>query len=90
MEPIDPHQVEQARDVLHRIRPNWITRPGVTGIDVGLRQRRGELVDEVAIRVYVSEKRPRNAVEQRDLFPTSEDGDPVDGIEFAAEADRPI
>lgn len=82
MQPIDPHHVEQARNVLTRIRPHWITRPGVTGIDVGLRERQGELVDEIAIRVYVAEKRPRDTLASTDLFPESEAGVPVDIIEF--------
>jgi len=34
-----------------------IQRPGVTAVGVGFRTRRGELVDELTVKVYVEKKR---------------------------------
>ena len=46
---IPPAEVEQAVAELDQVRSEWLGRPGVTGVDVGLaRQREG-----LAIRVYV-------------------------------------
>ncbi|MEM9174929.1 MAG: hypothetical protein AAGC67_06820 [Myxococcota bacterium] len=78
MRPIEAMQVERAREVLERVGPDWLRRPGVTGIDVGLREREGELQDEIAIRVYVESKRALRELPGSDAFPIEENGVPVD------------
>jgi hypothetical protein len=47
---IPPSEVDAARAELDKVRSEWLARPAVTGVDVGLR-RGGE---GLAIRVYVS------------------------------------
>jgi hypothetical protein len=50
----------------------------VVGVGVGLRQRAGELTDEVVLTVMVRQKQPATALRPRDLIPTELDGVPVD------------
>ena len=85
MEPVDETQVERARVVLERVRATWLVRPGVTGIDVGLRERSGELLDEIAIRVYVEAKQALGELPAKDAFPSEEDGVPVDVLVVPAQ-----
>ena len=88
MTPIDAVQVERARRVLDRVSPTWLGRPGVTGIDIGLRERSGELVDEIAIRVFVRSEQRRGERPDKDAFPDEEDGVPIDVIVVGAGAPR--
>lgn len=86
MKTLDPEQVERARKILTQVRSRWLARPGVTGLDVGLRERDGTLRDEIAIRVYVIAKRPRDCLHPEERFPNEIEGVPVDVIEFDPEA----
>ena len=79
---VNPTKVSRARRVLARVEPIWRCRPGVTGLDVGVRLRGNELGDEIALRVYVHAKRPRSAIAEGECFPREIDGVPVDVIEF--------
>ena len=81
MRPLDSAKVERARKVLERVRGAWLRRPGVTGVDVGLRERRGELLDEVAIRVHVTSKQALRELAPAEIFPDEEEGVPIDVLE---------
>jgi hypothetical protein len=55
-----------------------LRKKNVVGVGVGLRQRAGELTDEVVLTVMVREKQPDSALRRRDRIPTELDGVPVD------------
>jgi hypothetical protein len=57
----DPSEVDAARAELDKVRSEWLAKPAVTGVDVGLRRGGGE---GLVIHVYVS---PESATE--DEFP---------------------
>jgi hypothetical protein len=50
----------------------------VVGVGVGLRQRAGQMTDEVCIVVSVRQKLPRDQIAPKDVIPTELDGVPVD------------
>jgi hypothetical protein len=74
---IAPSEVEEAVAELDNVRSEWLARPGVTGVDVGLR-RRG---DGLAIRVYVEPKQTREARPPEAAFPERLGRFPVEVIE---------
>jgi hypothetical protein len=47
---------EQAVAVKSRWEREWLSRPGVTAVDVGGRTRDGQPTEELAIRIYVARK----------------------------------
>ncbi len=89
MKPIDPVAVEHARKTLERVRAQWLERPGVADLDIGLRERDGNLIDEIAIRVHVARKRAPDSLEPDEALPREEDGVPIDVIEVAPRPTRP-
>jgi hypothetical protein len=54
---------------LEKVRDEWLMLPGVTAVDVGYRIKGGHLTDELAIRVHVRRKLPRQAIDEQQLFP---------------------
>ncbi len=88
MDGIDPTEIERARRLLARIRADWLARPRVTGMDVGFRERGGVLTSEIALRVYVSEKRPPEELAPGEAFPETIEGVRVDVIVFEPRAPR--
>jgi hypothetical protein len=52
--------------------------PGVVGVGLGLRERRGELTEETAFRVYVVEKKSRSDLHPTELIPSRYKGVPTD------------
>jgi hypothetical protein len=54
---------------LDKVRQNWLKRPGVTAVDVGYKIKEGKLTDELAIRVHVKRKLPRETLDEHGLFP---------------------
>ena len=80
--PMNPMKVASARRALARVRSGWLSRPDVTGLDVGLRLQGDEIRDEIALRVWVRSKRPRSRISDTDCFPRQVLGVPVDVIEF--------
>lgn len=81
---VPPEEVDEAVKELDRVRTEWLRRPGVTGVDVGLR-RGGE--PGAAIRVYVERKLDRDELAPGDAFPERLGRFPVEVIEasFAPE-----
>jgi len=62
-------EVKEAIAELDRVRGEWLSRPGVTGVDVGLLMKEGGLTDEIGIRVKVRKKLPPDEVPDGELFP---------------------
>lgn len=56
--------------------------PGVTGVGIGGRERGGEPVDEVVLRVYVEVKKPPEEIPPDQLIPPEIDGVPTDVAEM--------
>ena len=55
-----------------------LRKKNVVGVGVGLRQRAGELTDEVVLTVMVRQKQPAADLRRRDRIPAELDGVPVD------------
>jgi hypothetical protein len=72
-------EIDEAVGELDKVREEWLKRPGVTGVDVGL--RRGSEGKELAIRVYVERKLAPDALPQHDIFPDRLGRFPVEVIE---------
>lgn len=62
---ISQQDVQQATAELDRVRADWLRRPEVTAVDVGLAVEDNRRLDEVAIRVHVR----RDTPEVRQRFP---------------------
>jgi hypothetical protein len=69
---------ESIQEVKERIEPEILRSPGVTGVGIGFKKVSGENTDQLAIRVYVVQKRDVPASE---AIPPTFDGIPTDVIE---------
>ncbi len=78
---IPKSELNAANTELIKVRENWLKRPGVRGVDVGYKFKDGKLTDELAIRVYVKRKLPREAISEHELFPERQGRFSVDVIE---------
>lgn len=76
-----PEEVDQAAQALDGVRSQWLARPGVTGLDVGLSDDPSGL----AIRVFVKQKRARNDLPAHEVFPDQLGGFPVEIVEATFE-----
>ncbi len=74
----DPRDVERLLPLKRELERKLVTMPGVTGIDIGLKEVGGEQTQTPAILVFV-ESKGRHA--RRDEIPRAVDGVPVDVIE---------
>lgn len=74
-------QMARAENVLKTVRDEWLRRPGVTAVDLGFKWTKGEITDQVAIRVHVSKKRPLPEIAAAEKFPDEIDGISVDVLE---------
>ena len=54
---------------LDKVRNDFLRRPGVTAVDVGYKFKDGVMTDELAIRVHVKRKLPREVISQHELLP---------------------
>ncbi len=84
-ETIPESEVQAAVAELDKVRARLMERPAVTAVDVGLRYREGQLTDELAIRVHVARKLPRESLAAEQLLPETLGRFPVDVIEAAYE-----
>lgn len=66
---------------LGRARELWLGRPGVVGVDLGLRTRRGERTRDVVLRVHVCKKKPESDLSHSEVFPRRFEGVEVDVVE---------
>jgi len=95
--PPDDPRLLRARATKERHKAILARYANVHGVGVGFREVAGKPTDEIAIRVYVRKKVPKDALAPRDVLPREIDGFPVDVIEARiagqtdeAEAERTI
>lgn len=69
---------EELYRLYHEARVELARYPGVVGVGLGLRERRGELTEETAFRVYVVEKKSRSELDAAELIPSHYKGVPTD------------
>lgn len=89
-ETIPESEVRSAMAELDKVRGDLMQRPGVTAVDVGLRHRGGELIQELAIRVHVRRKLSAEELDEDQLLPEKLGRFPVDVIEAAYEPQEPL
>ena len=58
-----------------------LSRKGVTGVGIGPKITKGKKTDQVSIRIYVKEKKPKSKLTKGELIPETIDGVPTDVIE---------
>lgn len=71
--------IEAVRKVKEMVEAELLTRPGVTGVDIGYKVTNGERTDILSIRIYVASK--RDEVSEDEMIPPQIDGVPTDVIE---------
>jgi hypothetical protein len=71
----------ELRGAKERAETDLLALPGVTGVDIGYKEVGGEPTDRLAIRVLVTEKKPRGKVPAKQRVPEEIDGHPTDVIE---------
>jgi hypothetical protein len=69
---------ERVSSVKEAFKEDLLAKPNVIGVGVGLREREGELTDEIVLVVLVTKKLPRTEIEANDLIPTEIEGVPID------------
>lgn len=74
----DRETMSRVHAVKARYESELLSRPGVMGVGVGLRQRRGEFTQEVCIVVTVDKKYGLEDLDDDDVLPTELEGIPVD------------
>jgi hypothetical protein len=70
--------IERIQAVKKAREAELLAKANVIGVGVGLRRRGGELLDEPALVVLVSQKVPRAQLAEGDFIPNQIDGVPVD------------
>ncbi len=83
---VPPSEVADAERELDSARSELLRRPGVTGVDIGL--RRGGEAGGVAVRVYVERKLPPEAVPKHELLPERLGRFPVEVVEASFGPER--
>ncbi len=76
--PSQEKQIARARAVKAKYEADPMARPGVVGVGIGLRQRGGELINEVCIVVMVRRKVPRALLDEEERLPHALEGVPLD------------
>ena len=69
MRKVPDEELAEAIEELDRVRGEWLSRTGVTGVDVGFLMKEDGLSDELGIRVKVRKKLPPEEVPPGELFP---------------------
>ena len=69
---------DRVSSVKEAFKEDLLAKPNVIGVGVGLREREGELTDEIVLVVLVTKKLPRKEIKADDLIPTEIEGVPVD------------
>ena len=69
---------ERVSSVKDAFKEDLLAKPNVIGVGVGLREREGELTDEIVLVVLVTKKLPRIEIKADDLIPTEIEGVPID------------
>lgn len=68
----------QIRPIKQRVEDELLAIPGVTGVDINQQVTKGKPTGELAIVVYVENKKPANKVPKGQLIPPELDGIPTD------------
>src|SRR3954468_20045079 len=71
--------VDELIAIKQQVEEHYLGQPGVTAVDVGYKEVRGQLTDEVAIRVHVSSK--RDDVPEDERVPPDIEGAVTDVLE---------
>lgn len=75
----EPNQtIEQVMEVKSRYEKMLLQQSNVIGVGVGYRQKAGQLTDELAIIVNVSQKQEPFSLTEEEILPTELEGVPVD------------
>ena len=69
---------ERVAAVKEAFKEDLLAKPNVIGVGVGLREREGELTDEIVLVVLVTKKLPMTEIEADDLIPAEIQGVPID------------
>ncbi len=69
---------ERVSSVKEAFKEDLLSKPNVIGVGVGLREREGEMTDEIVLVVLVTKKLPATEIEPDDLIPAEIQGVPVD------------
>lgn len=69
---------ERAASVKEAYEEQLLAHSNVIGVGVGLREREGELTDEIVLVVMVTKKFARTEIEPEDLIPSRIQGVPID------------
>ena len=72
---------QEAATELKKVQGDWLKRPGVTAVDVGLKFTDGQLTNQIAVRVHVRRKLAADDLPPGEIFPESLGRVPVDVIE---------
>ena len=72
------YAIVQAQSVKSRHEENLMRKANVVGVGVGLRRQGGEILNQPAIVVSVTEKKPLDSLMPDDVIPSELDGVPVD------------
>ena len=74
----DNPEMSRIQAVKLKYERSLLRKKNVVGVGVGLRQKAGELTEEVVLTVMVREKQPQSTLRPRDQIPSELDGVPVD------------
>ena len=74
-------ELSRAEEALDNVQEEWLTRQGVTGIDIGFKWSHGKMTEQLAVRVHVSKKKRAESLQPSEIFPKQIDLVAVDVIE---------
>jgi len=75
---MDDAAIQKALAVKARYEARLMQMANVVGVGVGLRERGGQLTDEIVLVINVTRKLPRRQLAPQDLIPAEIEGVPVD------------
>jgi endonuclease G len=64
-------RIAQASDLLNKQRKEWLSRPGVTAVDVGFKISDNKITSTLALRVHVERKKPLAELAEYEIFNVS-------------------
>jgi hypothetical protein len=71
-------EITQIRAVKAKYEKRLMRKKHVVGVGIGLRERKGQQIEEMVLTVMVRQKLPPSALRPRDRIPRELDGVPVD------------
>jgi hypothetical protein len=79
--PEDVQARAEIRPVKEQVEDELLSRPGVTGVDINEKVTNGKGTGQMAIVVYVAEKKPKSALSEEEAIPEEINGIPTDVVE---------